>query len=66
MRPRLGSSLRCDACSAEIDGVPSGRGLLLFPRGDSVVREEPPLCERCSHAIAMTALFRFDAEEDEG
>ena len=46
--------------------MPSGRGLLLFPRGDSVVREEPPLCERCSHAIAMTALFRFDAEEDEG
>jgi hypothetical protein len=30
------------------------------------VREEPPLCASCAHAIGMTALFRFEAEEDEG
>ena len=56
----------CDACSASIEGEPAGRGLLLFPRGDVLVREEPPLCEQCALAIGMTALFRFEEEEDEG
>jgi hypothetical protein len=60
------ASLTCDACSAPIEGEPAGRGLLLFPRGDRVDREEPPLCERCSHAIEMTALLAFAEEEEEG
>lgn len=57
---------RCDACGASIQGSPAGRGLLLFPRGDKVAYEEPPLCERCAHAIGMAALFRFISEEEEG
>jgi hypothetical protein len=58
--------LHCDACGALIDGEPAGKGLLLFVRGDHVLREEPPLCERCAHAIGMTALHRWEMEEDDG
>jgi hypothetical protein len=38
----------------------------LFPRGDEVVREEPPLCDKCALAINLTALHRFVEEEEEG
>lgn len=58
--------LVCHACDAPIEGEPAGRGLLLFPRGDDVLREEPPLCERCAHAVCMTALHRWELEEEEG
>lgn len=58
--------LRCDACDGPIEGEPAGRGLLLFPRGDEVLREEPPLCERCALAIGMTALMRWEMEEEDG
>lgn len=58
--------LRCDACNAPIEGEPAGRGLLVFPRGDDVLREEPPLCERCALAIGMTALWRWEMEEEDG
>jgi hypothetical protein len=50
----------------EARGAPAGRGLLLFPRGDEVLREEPPLCEKCALAINLTALHRFVEEEEEG
>ncbi|MBX7196936.1 MAG: hypothetical protein K1X94_33105 [Sandaracinaceae bacterium] len=60
------STYRCDACGLEVRGAPAGRGLLLFPRGDEVVREEPPLCEKCALAISLTALHRFIEEEEEG
>ena len=56
----------CDACGSPIDGEPSGRGLLVFPRGDDIVYEEPPLCKRCAHAVGMTALMRWALEEEEG
>lgn len=60
------ATLRCHACDAEIDGEPAGHGLLVFPRGDDVAREEPPLCERCALAIGMTALWGFAEEDEEG
>ena len=56
----------CHACDAEIEGEPAGQGMLLFVRGDDVVREELPLCERCALAISMTALDRIFFEEEEG
>lgn len=59
-------ALNCDACGEEIEGEPAGRGLLLFVRGDDVVREEPPLCERCALAISMTALAQWDQDEGDG
>ncbi len=58
--------LTCHACDAPIEGEPAGRGLLVFVRGDQVEHEEPPLCERCAHAISMTALYRWEIEEEEG
>jgi hypothetical protein len=58
--------LTCHACNAPIEGEPAGRGLLLFVRGDEVLREEPPLCERCALAVSMTALYRWEIEEEEG
>ena len=58
--------LACDACGAPISGEPAGYGLLLFPRGDEVRREEPPLCAKCALAIGVTALMRFVEEEEEG
>jgi hypothetical protein len=58
--------LHCDACGSAIEGEPAGRGLLVFPRGDRVHYEEPPLCERCALAIGITALWRFAEQEDEG
>lgn len=57
---------RCHACDTPIVGEPAGRGFLLFLRGDRHEVERPPLCERCAHAIGMTALWRFWMEEDEG
>jgi hypothetical protein len=56
----------CDACDEPVDGEPGGRGLLVFPRGDGVLYEEPILCGRCAHAVGMTALWRFAMEEEEG
>jgi hypothetical protein len=58
--------IRCHACESPIEGEPAGLGLLVFPRGDGVHYEEPPLCLRCAHAIGVTALWRFAAEEEEG
>lgn len=65
-RRKRKEQLRCDACDHPIEGEPAGRGLLVFPRGDTVSFEEPPLCERCAHAIGMAALFRWAEEEDGG
>jgi hypothetical protein len=64
---------RCDVCaeklatdddSSETDG--SGRGLLVWSRGDERRYQEPPLCASCAAAIGVTALQRWEAEEDEG
>lgn len=61
--------LFCDACGNPVGGhgddAPS-TGLLIFPRGDDNVYEEPPLCSSCSHAIGVTALVRWAEEEEEG
>jgi hypothetical protein len=60
------TAVRCNACDVELEGEPAGHGLLVFVRGDDVVREEPPLCERCALAIGITALWGFADEEEEG
>ena len=60
------SELTCHACNTPIEGEPAGRGLMVFVRGDRVEYEEPPLCEHCAHAISMTALYRWEIEEEEG
>lgn len=66
---------RCDACNrpletnAETDddgyAVP-GEGVYLWARGDEVRFEKAPLCPSCAAAIGMTALARWEIEEEEG
>jgi len=67
-------STRCDACGEPIVeaeggtngyGVP-GRGIYLWARGNETRIESVPLCASCASAIGMTALARWEIEEEEG
>ena len=64
---------RCSVCSADLEDEgdtdePSGRGrgLLVWARGEERRYEEPLLCPECASAIGMSALQRWEIEEDEG
>jgi hypothetical protein len=66
-------SSRCDACGepiAETDGADGydipGRGIYLWARGEETRLESVPLCASCASAIGMTALARWEIEEEEG
>jgi hypothetical protein len=68
----------CDACGraftasdGEFDNAEStyelpGQGIYLWTRGDDVRFERVPLCPSCASAIGMTALARWEIEEEEG
>jgi hypothetical protein len=64
---------RCDACGAPLPppeddegyDVP-GQGVYVWTRGDEVRFEKVPLCSSCASAIGMTALARWEIEEEEG
>ncbi len=60
----------CDVCGEKVDledeDALTGSGLYIWVRGDHVVYEEPPLCASCGTAISMTALGRWEIEEEEG
>jgi hypothetical protein len=69
--------LRCDVCEEPVadddeddaSDAPwslTGHGLYLWLRGDKIVYEEPPLCASCGTAIGMSALARWEIEEEEG
>jgi hypothetical protein len=63
----------CDACGQPLPleddcdgyGIP-GSGVYLWKRGDDVRLEKVPLCASCASAIGMTALARWEIEEEEG
>jgi hypothetical protein len=63
----------CDACGRSLGdaeptegyGVP-GHGVYLWTRGDETRVENVPLCASCASAIGMTALARWEIEEEEG
>jgi hypothetical protein len=63
----------CDACGSALpapdgdDGfhVP-GAGVYMWTRGSEVRFEKVPLCASCASAIGMTALARWEIEEEEG
>ncbi len=65
---------RCGVCSEPLvrpgaddaDAVGPSRGLLVWTRGDERRYEEPELCPGCASAIGVTALHRWEIEEDEG
>jgi hypothetical protein len=63
----------CDACGSAIPEVGEdrgyrlpGQGLYMWVRGESVRFDEAPLCASCASAIGMTALARWEIEEEEG
>jgi hypothetical protein len=72
--PRDG--VQCDACGVDLgppeggdedDGFAvAGSGAYLWTRGDDVRIESVPLCPSCASAIGMTALARWEIEEEEG
>ena len=66
-------SSSCDACGSspsETDAADGyripGRGTYLWTRGDETRIESVPLCASCASAIGMTALARWEIEEEEG
>lgn len=65
----------CDVCgqalAREGAGAPDderfdGRGLIVWTRGNERRCQEPPLCPSCAAAIGVTALSRWEIEEEEG
>jgi hypothetical protein len=66
---------RCDACGAVLPAagedteegfdVP-GAGVYMWTRGEDVRFEKAPLCASCASAIGVTALARWEIEEEEG
>jgi len=65
---------RCDVCASALKDVDaeaddehaSGSGLLVWSRGDERRYQEPPLCASCATAIGVSALQRWEIEEEEG
>jgi hypothetical protein len=63
---------RCDACGGELPTADeggfevAGRGQYLWARGDRVRFEDAPLCPACAAAIGLSALARWEIEEEEG
>ncbi|MBX3213053.1 MAG: hypothetical protein KF850_13540 [Labilithrix sp.] len=64
---------RCSVCAELLeadddDDGPEvrGRGLLVWARGEERRYEEPHLCPSCASAIGVSALQRWEIEEDEG
>lgn len=65
--------VRCDACDAVLPATDAdegydlpGFGVYLWTRGEEVRFEKAPLCGSCASAIGMTALARWEIEEEEG
>ncbi|HSO34370.1 MAG TPA: hypothetical protein VLT33_17660 [Labilithrix sp.] len=65
---------RCDVCASTLDEADDadgadgagGHGLLVWSRGEERRYQEPPLCATCAAAIGVTALQRWEIEEEEG
>jgi hypothetical protein len=68
-----GDSLaNCDVCGIPVGDDDSdqpavnGKACYVWTRGDETRREEPPLCPACAAALGLTALARWEIEEEEG
>ena len=63
---------RCSVCTDPLEAEDDdgtevrGRGLLVWTRGEERRYEEPHLCPSCASAIGVSALQRWEIEEDEG
>jgi hypothetical protein len=63
----------CDVCGEAVPDddedtgpVIAGRGVYLWTRGDETRREDAPLCPSCAAALGVTALTRWEIDEEEG
>jgi hypothetical protein len=63
----------CDVCGEHVDDddddaghAVAGHGLYVWTRGEETRREEPPLCPSCAAALGLTALARWEIDEEEG
>ena len=63
---------RCDVCGEIVEedagdgpAIP-GRALYVWTRGDEVRHDEPPLCPSCAAVLGLSALARWEIEEEEG
>jgi hypothetical protein len=54
----------CEVCGESLEGMPASSGLLMWARDDELRFEEPALCASCALAIGVTAMRRFDADEE--
>ncbi|MBX3192925.1 MAG: hypothetical protein KF819_38425 [Labilithrix sp.] len=69
-------AVRCDVCAGALESAGSddldegydvhGSGLLVWTRGEERRYQEPPLCPACAAAIGVSALQRWEIEEEEG
>ena len=62
------SERRCDLCDAQIpegSNGDGGSGLYIWNRGGEIRYEEPPLCLSCGPALALTAMRRWEEEDEE-
>ena len=66
VRLATGRGTCCDACDAPIDGEPEGSGLYFWTRDGESRWEEPALCGACATIIGVSALRRWEIEDDEG
>lgn len=65
---------RCDVCAEPVsddneeeEGFDvKGRGLLVWSRGEERRYQEPLLCAGCATAVGVSALQRWEIEEEEG
>ncbi len=66
------ATARCDACGDPLsqetdDGFQvAGRGTYVWSRGDEIRYDDVPLCPSCGAAIGLSALARWEIEEEEG
>jgi hypothetical protein len=62
----------CDVCGERVPDdedtgpVVAGRGVYVWTRGDETRREDAPLCPSCAAALGLTALARWEIDEEEG
>ncbi len=64
----------CDACGASLPAAEGddhayrvpGEGAYMWTRGEQVRFDRAPLCADCASAIGVTALGRWEIEEEEG
>ena len=69
LRPALdddGTSPASPGRGRDLGDGKAGTGAYVWVRGDRVEVEVVPLCESCASAIGMSALARWEIEEEEG